>query len=425
MHPAIYKLMNLAKPGLLILAFISAVLNFAGFDQSAINADWWQRSLFALTALGVWISLYLFWVFAFSIVPDLKRPGKRISSWLTIVVGCVFIIALSAYWNVTALVGNSVQNLSLRDTGIRAQSVISQAIDQSSGYLSLVPQVTGLSTHTESLALSEEQSGALTGSKGKGGVSKTLRQIKSKVDSLAGAIAQSTAGITKLKTKGQKCLVDLRSAINGKGSAITRGDRVATGVDCINEVVAGLGNQNVTLQIAQGMGGLTAGVVLPVSLKTKKQKQAVQNILGGLQKQADSIADAARAVIVSPVTPLVHERPNAVMGILIYWRSIIPAISTAIAIDLLPLLLLILTVLFYRDREEQKVPLQDWTAVELLDALGQFKKLTDGTATNVPQALSAVPEIKQITFKSTGDNSDWWTLPEDESKQANHHGDQS
>lgn len=415
--------------GLLILAFVSAVLNFAGFDLVASNADWWHKSLLALTALAVWICLYLFWDYAFSIAPDLKLQGKRLASWLTIVVGCVFITALSAYWNVIALVGNEVHTLTLRDIGNRAQIVLSQAIDESSAYLVLAPQVASLSVHIESLAVGEEQNGAISGTKGSGSISKTLRQNKSKVDAVSGAIALASADIANLKVKGQKCLADLRSSINGEGSPETRGDAVAAGVDCVNETVASLGNQNVVSLIAQGMNGLTAGVVLPVSIKTAKQKQAVQNILTGLQKQADSIADAAAAIKVSPIAPLSAERPNIMMAVLIHWKSIIPPMATAIAIDLLPLLLLILKVILYRDAEERNVPRHPWTAGEMIDAVGQLQRLygfggtTNGNqAWNGSNALPAPQPVKLITYEQ--DDKGWWDVADDFSSTADD-GEQS
>nr|WP_306266995.1 hypothetical protein [Pararhizobium sp. IMCC3301] len=411
---------------LFLLAFISAVLNFAGFDQIALNADWWKKSLFALTAIGVWISLYLFWTYAFSVVPELKRRGKQLSGWLVILVGCGFILALSAYWNMIALVGGEVQKLALRDIGIRAQTTISQAIDESSGYLVLVPQISALSGHTEDITLSEEQSGAITGTKGPGSVSKTLRQLKSKIDAVSKAVTSASSNIAALKTKGQNCLADLRTSINGGGTDDTRGDAVAASVDCINETVANLGNQNVTSLIAQNMSGLTTGVVLPVSITTANQKEAVQNILSGLQKQADNIAIAASNIAVSPVTPLTAERPNVMSAVLIYWRSIIPALATAAAIDLLPLLLLILRTLLYRDAEERGDPRHPWTMGELLDAFAQMQRLSGSVlgiqsglnpveGNNHPESVQIVsdqPESPQrLTFQP--DNEEWWDLPED------------
>lgn len=411
---------------LFLLAFISAVLNFAGFDQVAIHADWWTKCLFALTAIAVWISLYLFWTYAFSIVPDLKLPGKRVSGWLTIIVGCGFILALSAYWNMIALVGGEVQKLALRDISTRAQTTISEAIDESSAYLVFVPQISGLSSHIEALADSEEQSGAITGSKGAGSVSETLRQIKSKVDAVSNSITAASSDIAGLKAKGQKCLADLRASVNGGGSADTRGDAVAASVDCVNETIASLSNQNVSSLIAQNLGNLTAGVVLPVSIKSDKQKEAVRNILSGLQKQADGIANAANAIHVSPVAPLTAERPNVMAAILIYWKSIVPALSTAAAIDLLPLLLLILRVVLYRDAEERGLPRHPWTAGEMIDAMGQIQRLNGSAwglsggfvpapvvnrSTSVNVVADASWSAPQLTFQP--DNDDWWELPED------------
>ena len=73
--------------------------------------------------------------------------------------------------------------------------------------------------------------------------------------------------------------------------------------------------------------------------------------------------------------PLTLERPNILEGVLLYWKSLIPPIATALAIDLLPLVLLVFTALRFDDQMARKKPRKVWSAGDLLDALHQVREL--------------------------------------------------
>ena len=370
--------------GIFVIAFVSAVLNFAGLSQLIDPGDWWLKTLCALTGVAVWISLYLFWSYAFAIVPELKLPGKRLASWGTVLGGCAVILCLSTYWNLIAFVGGEVQKLALVDTQRRAELVLANAIESSGTFASITPQIDSLAIHIESLADGEEKDGTITGSPGPGGVANTLRQIKSKVEATARSVEAAAQSVQKLKSKGQTCLAALRRNLSAQGLSPERSNNVATQVDCVNEVVAALGNQKIASALSHALRGLTSGIVVPVTVRRPRQKQAVQNAIAGLQRQADSIAKAAAEVRAPPVKPLSVERPNTMLAVLLYWRSVIPAIATASALDLLPLILLIFRVLRYRDADERDEPRHPWTAKELLDAQDQLERLRGGTTPPKP-----------------------------------------
>lgn len=365
---------NTLYTGLNILAFISAVLNYAGFVQIIPSDDWWLKSLCLLTAIGVWVCLYLFWSYAFSILPHLRMSTKRLGGWVTILAGCMVIIALSTYWNVIAYTGKEVLRLSMTENVIRAEQQFAKAVSVTGGYESLPAQLEALSQKTFQLAEGEERSGAVTGSRGRGGISALLRQIGDNVNAIAGSLKKTAQRGQSLKNKGKACLALMRKA-SALGSSGEPSAKLAAGADCLNGVMADLGNQNAASGIVQAMQGLTSGVVVPVSIRSKRQRQALTNILEGLQNQADQIAKTARAIPEVIVQPVTLDRPNMVTAVLKHWQSIIPAIATALAIDLLPLLLLILAVLLNRDGEAARRPRYLWTADQLSDAQMQLHSL--------------------------------------------------
>jgi len=106
------------------------------------------------------------------------------------------------------------------------------------------------------------------------------------------------------------------------------------------------------------------------------QREAIARFMEQSQARANDLAGkiASREKFALP-EPLTLEQPNILKGVLLYWQSLIPAIATALAIDLLPLVLLIFTVIRYDDQDARGKPRLILTVPELLDALAQLKQL--------------------------------------------------
>lgn len=394
------KITNLC---IFVLAFVSSILNYAGL-ASMVDDNWMQKGLCALTSVAVFTALYLFWTWAFGVVPELRDPQKRFASWLTVVCGVVGIIALSAYWNVVAIAEKEIERLSKQSVIPRVESFMATAIRQSGVYISVKPELVGFTSDIGAKANGEETNGSITGSAGKGGVAAVLRQLQASVANVVLSVDAALEVNSKQKIKGNKCLEQLRQNIRENKS-------YGANINCINNVVSDLGNQNIASFVAHAMDGLTSTVIMPVSLKTDKQRQAVQNILDGLQKRADDFATKMRSIDSGIIEPLIVERPNIMAGILIYWQSIIPAIATAIAIDLLPLIILIFKVLLYRDAESRNDPRHLWTISELSDAMAQFKQISDQSTSQLasptkPKKLSNFDFEDHEDFKNQNDEVD-------------------
>lgn len=390
------------KTGLFVLAFISAVLNYAGFIQIIDSADWWLKALCLLTSVGVWVCLFLFWRYGFTIIPHLRMQNKRFSGWITILAGCVVIIALSTYWNVIAFTGKEVLRLANAENVTRAEQQFAGVLSATGGYASLIPQLEALSSGAFSLADGEEYEGAVTGARGKGGISETLRQIGTKVAGITASVKKVAKSGDTLKSQGKACLAQMRSATN-TGFSRESTMQLSAGADCLNGVIADLGNTNASGGVVQAMNGLRNSIVLPVSIKTDRQRQALSNVLDGLQNQADMIASVAGAIPKVSLQPFQLERPNMASAVLLHWHSIIPAIATALAIDLLPLLLLILGVLLHRDGEQMQKPRNLWTAEELADAQKQLEAIRNPEATPLLTYQSS-------NIEKDNQDDDWWDV---------------
>ncbi|MCV6575102.1 MAG: hypothetical protein OIF58_05140 [Cohaesibacter sp.] len=341
--------MNQFNISLLILSAISGTLNFAGFAV-IVEKTWWSLSLAALTSLGVFIALYAFWNIAFNVLPNLAKPAHRAGGWVVVILSCGLILALSTYWNLVALAGNELQKLAGSNLAIRAEQQLVKAGEAANSYQSLPPLISGLNSQIVSLSQSEQREGAISGTPGRGSFTKLLDQISNKVRATSNALASADAAVQKQISNGQKCLAR---------------DKLDSIVSCVNRIIAALNQQKVANQVRQSMSGLTAGVILPATLKGNRQKQIARTIIADIQRQADEVARVAGEIKSVPVTFASGDQPNVLQSVLLHWRSIIPAIATALALDLLPVVLLLLAIMRRRDMEAQNQNTDPTTIEEL------------------------------------------------------------
>jgi len=347
------------KLPLLIIAAISGTLNFGGFSV-VVDTTWWALSLAALTSIGVFVALYAFWDTAFTILPSLEKPGHRVAGWTVVGVACGLILSLSTYWNAVALAGKELERLAGGDVTIRVERQLAEAGEKANSYQSLTPLVSRLDAQIKSLRDGELENGAISGKPGAGSFTRLLDQIGGRVTATDNALSDAGHAVQKQISEGQNCLTQSTT-----GAAVS----------CANRTIAALNQQKVAEQVKQSMSALTAGVTLPVTLKSKGQRHLAKGIIADIQTQADEIAHAAQAVDTTPVEFASAERPNVLQSVLLYWPSIIPALATAIALDLLPLVLLVLATMRSRDLKAQNKSSDPTTVEELTRASDAAKHL--------------------------------------------------
>lgn len=96
---------------ILMASSCSGLLTYSGMTTLAPSADWWLKSVLALMALVITLSMSLFWQYAFGIVPELSRGQFRIRGWLTVISGVLVITLLSSYWNVVSLTRTEIERI--------------------------------------------------------------------------------------------------------------------------------------------------------------------------------------------------------------------------------------------------------------------------------------------------------------------------
>lgn len=373
-----------------ILATVSGVLNYEGLTLMVAETDWWLKSLCALTGIAVTLSLSLFWNYAFATVPKLAPGSQRWRGWAAVIFGCILIINVSTYWNLTAFAKDEINRLSGGGIVVMAERVLAQAVEISTRFRNYAPLVVTFRDDIFAIQDAEITGGGTTGFSSAGPVSNFMGQLGDKVGSIAKSIESAEVALDSFQTEGDECLTALRAGI-----ATGDNDGAGAALACINRVVAEMVGQNTSSTITRALETLTTGVTRPANVYSERSRNVIESFLRDTQARAQAIALQIEHSGPPVIEPLTMERPNVMRGVLVHWRSILPAIATALAVDLLPLVLLVFAVLLADHRRSNDLPSRDWSACELLEAVKQIEALKswdDDTTRPAPAYIDLPPD---------------------------------
>lgn len=355
---------------ILMASALSGILTILGFSTLTPNADWFFKAVLALTGVVITCIISLFWHYAFKIVPDLSKGQYRLQGWATVFSGIGLILALSTYWNVAALTEDEIKRISGKSIITVAEQRIGNTNRAVNSFLTYVGDINSFKDDTYGLQQAEINGGS-SGIPSEGPVSNTFGQVVKSLTSIETSINAAKRELLSIQSRMASCLANLSVTINNGD------DRKASeAVSCINQNLSQMAGLDVASSIERSLANLTSGVVIPSKIRTQDQRDAIESFMQKTQTRANELAGqiASREVFALP-EPFTLEQPNILKGVLLYWQSLIPAIATALAIDLLPLILLIFTVIRYDDQDANGKPRLILTVAELLDAIAQAKQL--------------------------------------------------
>lgn len=378
--------MKLVETCLLIIAIVVGVANYKGLSMT-FDADWSHKVYAAIIAVAVSSMTFAMWHGAFQTAPKLNRFVHRMRGWAITLVGCVFLLAFSAYWSIISLGGNEALRHGYANVVATGEAALAQGAAGGTDFQGIRSQLSGLEGDARAMARCEEERGCLTGSPGAGGVGSVMTMLADAVEAQISALDTAASVRRGAHVEGKACLDQTRAAVALSTAAAERGPRLAVGIDCLNTAIASLHGDGVTQGIIQALRSLTA-VALPPTVKTDRQKHAATGALATIKAKADAIVGglettvAARAFEPVPMPPA-----NAAIAVLVNWKAIIPAWATAIALDLAPLLLLAFqSAIMASRRHNPDAVLDDMTVGQLL-AMRKLMDRLDGRS-SAPATIS-------------------------------------
>lgn len=324
-----------------VLAIASGIYTYLGV--SSLLEDTGAMSFFAAVAYSVAVSvgIFVFWSYMLRLLPSMRSAAGFIGLTVSTMVGSLAIIAMSSWLNAAALAGSAAVEQHLERTVRDYQGALEQAHDIALSGQALMQEVRRAREAFESLAVQEE-SGELSGTAGQGAVYRVLRQKTEELQSLETQIAEQQPLIEAAYEQGNEILGRMRGLTVAPGPVEQRSVEFSEESVRLAGVISNLNQYSVALLVARAAADLPASVVLPeldgrTSTIRDAQSSTISSVLDALDQRSQTLGQAAAQVLeMEPPQETAYNPISSADAVIRYASSFVPSWAGAIAIDLLP-----------------------------------------------------------------------------------------
>ncbi len=379
------RLELLSRMVLAILATGSGVFTYIGVSDLIDGSPTTVFLGAIIYSVAVSVAIYGFWTYLMRIMPHVRSARGRAMLYLSMGIGIVMIIAMSAWLNAAALAGGAALEQHLSVTTEEYQERLNQAHENALAAQSLIPDIQLASQRFSRLADEERSSGALTGTSGSGTVVQLLSQMSVQLDGLSAEIETSRGQVQTLFEEGGTRLGEMRRLVAGEGPVNERSTAFAEQATALSGIVASLQQTSVAPAVRRAAEDLGRSYIAPVAgglaedLRLR-QSEVLARVEESVRQQSAALASAADEILARPVVETVRfqplSKPDAVIR---YAGDFLPSWAGAIAIDLMPavlVLILVVTQEQIRREEGDEEEYADMSAADMIRALRLQRSLT-------------------------------------------------
>jgi len=324
-----------------VLAIASGIYTYLGV--TSLLEDTGAMSFFAAVAYSVAVSvgIFVFWSYMLRLLPSMRTAGGFIGLTISTMVGSLAIIAMSSWLNAAALAGSAAVEQHLDRTVRDYQTALEQAHDIALSAQALEREVRRAREAFDSLA-EQERSGELSGTAGEGAVYRVLRQKTEELQSLEEQIAEQQPLIEDAYEQGNEILGRMRGLTVAPGPVEQRSVTFSEESVRLAGVISNLNQFSVALLVARAAADLPASVVLPeldgrTSSVREAQSSTIGSVLDALDQRSQTLGQATDQVLeMEPPEETAYNPISSADAVIRYASSFVPSWAGAIAIDLLP-----------------------------------------------------------------------------------------
>ncbi len=333
-----------------VLAVASGIYTYLGV--SSLLDDTGALSFFAAVAysLAVSVAIFVFWSYLMRLLPAVRTVGARLGLFLSMGLGSLAIVAMSSWLNAAALAGAAAVEQHLARTVQDYQAALERAHEIAVSGQALERDVARVRQSFEDLS-QQEATGQLSGLAGRGAVFSLLRQKAEELTSLERQIAQQAPQIEAAFDEGNAILSRMRALTVEQGPVQVRSVAFSEESVRLAGLIAELRQLSPAPLVARAADDLVASAVLPdldgrSEGARSDQASTITAILDVLELRAKSLRGAADAVIAMPPPAETTYTPiSAADAVIRYAGNFVPSWAGAIAIDLLPAVLVLIVAI--------------------------------------------------------------------------------
>lgn len=379
-----------------VLAVASGIYTYLGV--SSLLDDNGALSFFAAISYSIAVSvgIFVFWSYLMRLLPAVRTMGARIGLFVSMMLGSMAIIAMSSWLNAAALAGAAAVEQHLARTVQDYQTALERSNEITVSAQGLGRDVARVRQSFEDLS-EQEATGDLSGLAGRGAVFRILRQKSDELGGLEAQIASQQPLVTAAFSEGNAILSRMRSLTVEPGPIEARSVQFSEEAVRLAGVITQLRQLSVAPLVSRAAQDLSASVVLPeldgrTAANRAGQQSTISSVLQLLGQRAETLRIAADSVIaMAPPNNTIYTPISTADAVIRYAENFVPSWAGAIAIDLLPaVLVLILAITQSAIRSgKSRVGVEDTlTLAELraaLNAVQDVEAALRGNETQTPR----------------------------------------
>ena len=327
-----------------VLAIASGIYTYLGV--SSLLEDTGAMSFFAAVAYSVAVSvgIFVFWSYMLRLMPAMRSAAGFIGLSVSMLVGSAAIIAMSSWLNAAALAGSAAVEQHLDTTVRDYKAALEQAHEIALSGQALGREVQRAKEAFEALA-QQERSGELSGTAGEGAVFRVLTQKTEELQNLEEQISEQKPLIDSAFARGNEILGRMRALTVAPGPVEQRSVAFSEESVRLAGVIANLNQYSVAPLVARAAEDLPASVVLPEldgrnSSVRDAQSSTIASVLNALDQRSQTLRRAADEVLaLEPPQETAYNPISSADAVIRYAGNFVPSWAGAIAIDLLPAVL--------------------------------------------------------------------------------------
>jgi hypothetical protein len=386
-----------------VLATASGIYTYLGV--SSLLDDNGAMSVFAAIAYSVAVSvgIFVFWSYLMRLFPTVRTARARIGLAGAMGLGSLAIVAMSSWLNAAALAGSAAVEQHLAETVQDYQSSLERAHEIAISAQALQRDVARVRQSFEDLS-EQEAEGSLSGLAGRGAVFRVLRQKAAELEALETQIAEQTPLVDQSFAEGNAILSRMRALTVEQGPVEARSVEFSEAAVNLQGIITQLRQLSVAPLVERAAQDLAASVVLPeldgrTEANRGNQAATITSVLEVLGQRAATLETAAQNVMnQTPATEVQYTPVSAADAVILYARNFVPSWAGAIAIDLLPAVLvfiLAITQSAIREGREGASVEDTMTLGELRAAMAAFRDVEGQSQTHAAQETPSAPASEQ------------------------------
>ena len=325
-----------------VLSTASGIYTYLGVSTLLDNTGILSVVAAVAYSTAVSVGIFVFWSYLLRLLPSMSTTKGYLGLSLAGVIGSCAIIAMSSWLNATALAGSAAVEQHLGKTIMEYQKGLERAHKISISAQSLKEEVKRSARTFEDLA-EQEKDGDLSGRGGEGSIYAVLLQKRDELEEIQKTIEENDQKIRNYFKDGTELITKMQTFKSGSGPIDLRSLKFSEASIELSGIINGLLQSSQAAMVFRAMDDLESFIIPDLDgTGDFKETQAdlIEDVKEKISNRAKVLREAAREIMeMDKPKDTVYTSISSADAVIIYAENFYPQWAGAIAIDLLPAIL--------------------------------------------------------------------------------------